>query len=109
MAAASSEILMGEWETREREMWSHEGHKRFKQRTFPTLNTPKSGKCQFGLLPGSSDVGSAVDFCVQLVQEEPEELLRILLTGLNTETKTPYVTGSYFYSSLKCKGNLYSR
>ncbi len=58
-----------------------EEHKSFKDWISFHINTPKSGVFLFGLLPCSPNVGSAVDFCVQLVQQEPEELLCILLTG----------------------------
>ena len=33
------------------------------------------------------NIGPAVDFCVQLVQQEPEELLCILLAGINRMVK----------------------
>lgn len=48
-------------------------------------DTPEPGVFLFWLLQGPANKGPAVDFCVQLIQQEPEELLRILLTEVNTE------------------------
>lgn len=91
MAAASSEIL-GEdkrWEN----IRSHiKVVKAWILNLFHTnTHTPKSGELLFSLLPCSSHIGFAVDFRVQLVQKEPEELLCVLLTGSNTETRKAFL------------------
>lgn len=49
------------------------------------LDAPKPGVLLFRLLQLPVNKGPSVDFCVQSIQQEPEELLRILLTEVNTE------------------------
>lgn len=68
----------------ESKIWSHEDISK-PRKEFPQKHTPKSGVFLLWLLPCSANIWSAVDFSVQLIQKEPEELLCILLTGLNTE------------------------
>lgn len=72
---------------------SHQGCKGLNIKSFPHkhTHTPKSGELLFSLLPCSSHIGFAVDFRVQLVQKEPEELLCVLLTGSNTETREAFL------------------
>lgn len=67
---------------RQRAKYGHMKTSANQGKEFPQKHTPKSGVFLFWLLPCSANIWSAVDFSVQLIQKEPEELLCILLTAL---------------------------